>query len=149
MGEFRAIAQVADVHICEALAQRVAAEFGKDWPGLRFKGDAWAYVDGGQARGIGGIEPVWKGRYVLWSYVSELSVGDWRRVLRFTRLRLQRALAQPDVNRVEATALLTHPRYCRFLERLGFLAEGMLLNYSPKGEDMMMYSRVPGGEPSA
>lgn len=142
MGEFRAIRHVADVHIGQILAERMARELGTGWDSLSLKGDAWAYCEGARALGIGGIEPVWRGRCVLWSYAADLSLGDWRRVLRFTRLRIGRAMASEDVRRVEACASLSSDRYCRFLERLGLEAEGVMRAWSPLGEDMMMFARV-------
>ncbi len=141
MGEFREIRQVSDVYVEGVLAERMAEVLGENWAGLRLAGDAWAYVEAGRARGLGGIEPLWRGRYVLWSYEGGLRLGDWKRVLRFTRLRLERALADPAVRRIESTALV-EPHYCRFLERLGFQPEGLMQRYSPAGDDMMMFSRV-------
>lgn len=143
MGEFRRIKYVHDVHISEALSERIVAVLGETGLGMQLRGEAWAYVEGNHALGVGGIEPIWTGRHVLWSYQADLKFGDWRRILRFTRLRLARAIERPDVRRIEATALLSEGRYCRFLEKgLGFMREGVLMSYSPEGEDMMMFAKV-------
>ncbi|MEQ9436025.1 hypothetical protein [Hyphomonas sp.] len=142
MGEFRSIACISDVHIADILAERMADVLGPGWPSLRLAGDAWAYVDGARALGVGGIEPVWQGRYVLWSYEAGLSLGDWKRVLRFTRLRIDRAFQDPAVRRIEATGAIDSPRFCRFLQRLGFECEGRLQAYAPTGATMDMFARV-------
>lgn len=142
MGEFRQISCMSDVHIADVLAERMAAVLGPGWPSLTLAGDAWAYVDGRHALGIGGIEPVWQGRYVLWSYDAGLGLGDWKRVLRFTRLRIDRAFEDPAVRRIEATGAIDSPRFCRFLQRLGFELEGRMAAYSPTGATMDMFARV-------
>lgn len=142
MGEFRVISDVSRVHVEEVLAERISAVLGSGWRDMRLKGEAWALVEGGRARGIGGIEPVWEGRHVLWSYAADLSLREWGQVLRFTRRRIARALEREDVRRVECTASLAAPRYCRFLGRLGFAYEGTLRAYGPGGEDMAMFSQV-------
>ena len=90
MGEFRSIACISDVHISEILAERMTAVLGPAWPSLRLSGDAWAYVDGRRALGVGGIEPVWPGRYVLWSYEAGLDMGDLRGFGSIGHLRIQR-----------------------------------------------------------
>lgn len=142
MGEFRIIADVSRVHVEDVLAERISAVLGERWRDTRLKGEAWALVEGGRARGIGGIEPVWSGRYVLWSYAADLGLREWGQVLRFTRLRIVRALEREGVRRVECTASLSAPHYGRFLERLGFTYEGTLRAYGPGGETMAMYSQV-------
>jgi len=144
MVEFRKIAAMSDVHIADIMAERLAGVLGPKWPDTKLVGDAWAYVVDGVAMGIGGIEPVWTGRRVLWSYQAGLGVGDWKRVLRFTRLKLDRAFEDPAVRRIEATAHIEGSQFCNFLERLAFRREGRLVAYSPNGETMDMFARVRG-----
>lgn len=143
MAEFRSISALSQVHLAPVLAERVCAVLGAEGPTLKVRGEAWAYVSGTIAHGVAGIEPVWPGRFVLWSYTGDLTAGDWKRILRFTRLRLARKLQDPEVRRIEATALSRAASDCRFLEALGLVREGRLVNYGPKGETMDMFAVVP------
>ena len=143
MGEFRRIEGLAAVHVEPILAERCAAVLGSGWQKAQLAGEAWAYVDGAVARGIGGLEPIWPGRLALWSYTGTLTAGDWKRVLRFTRLRLARAIEVPGTNRIEATALLDDPKYAGFLSRLGLKVEGRLCGYTPQGQAVDLFSMIP------
>lgn len=144
--EFRRIRALNGVHLEPVLKERCTAMLGPDWQEVRLAGEAWAYVQGGMARGIAGLEPVWAGRLVLWSHTGTLGPGDWRRILRFTRARLAETIARPDVRRIEATALLTAPKYCRFLEALGLQREGRLSAYSPRGETVDLFAITRAGD---
>lgn len=144
--EIRPIASLARVHVDPVLDERCTAMLGPAWREARLVGEAWAYVEGQVALGLAGLEPIWPGRLVLWSQTAPLRPGDWKRILRFTRARLGEAMRQPDVRRIEATAILSAPKYCRFLEALGMTREGRLTAYSPRGETVDLYA-LTGGAP--
>lgn len=142
--EIRRINSLARVHVDPVLDERCTAMLGPEWRDARLLGEAWAYVEGSTARGIAGLEPIWAGRLVLWSQTGALSSADWKRILKFTRGRLAEALQRPDVRRIEATAIVTAPKYCRFLEALGMTCEGRLKAYSPRGETVDLYALTGG-----
>jgi hypothetical protein len=104
--------------------------------------DAWVYRRDGQGpiRGIGGLAREMPWRWVLWSFPGDLSLADWKRVIRFTRLRLDRRLASPECMRIEAKAWAGNPGAGLLLERLGFELEGVMRCYGPRGEAFRLYA---------
>jgi hypothetical protein len=108
-------------------------------PGL----EAWTYRRGGIMRGVGGIGMDTPWRWVLWSFPGELSMADWKRVIRFTRARVKNRLAQPGVRRIWASASVDQPGAQALLERLGFSLEGVMRLYGPMGDERL-YAIVRG-----
>ncbi|MEO0784274.1 MAG: hypothetical protein AAFY10_01150 [Pseudomonadota bacterium] len=121
-----------------ALQAKVMAVLGDEYAAVRLRGEAWTLEREGRVIGVGGIEPIWPGRAALWSYQADLSLGDWKRVLRLTRRRL----AGAAFRRIEATADVDRPGAGAFLARLGFCQEGRLRAYGPGGETVDMWARV-------
>lgn len=109
--------------------------------------DGWAYRRFGEGpiRGIGAIARELPWRWVLWSFPGELSLSDWKRVLRFTRLRIERKLQDPRCLRIEATANVMVPGAAAVLESLGFELEGVMRCYGPRGEAHRLYAIVQEG----
>lgn len=111
--------------------------------GISERQDGWAYRRGGVIRGIGAISHVTPWRRVLWSFPGALNGGDWKRIIRFTRLRIARVLADSSLYRLEATARMDCPEACALLARLGFAFEARLDGYGPGGEAHMMFAIIP------
>lgn len=104
--------------------------------------DAWLYRRAGLIRGIGALEPVSPWHWMLWSFPGELNLGDWKRVMRFTRLRVARKFADHGATRVSATARCGVLEASRFLEALSFEVEGVMRCYGPGGEAHWLYAIV-------
>jgi hypothetical protein len=102
--------------------------------------DAWVYRRGGIIRGIGALSQYMPWHWVLWSFPGELTMADWKRVIRFTRLRLESRFAIPGVMRISATARCDVPGAAELLERLGFGLEGVMQCYGPNGEAHWLYA---------
>lgn len=64
------------------------------------------------------------------------------RVVREIRKQLARIAKQEDVFRIQATNIMADARSGRFLEALGFQAEGILRSYGPNREDHVMWSII-------
>lgn len=104
--------------------------------------DGWLYRRDGVIRGIGALSQLMPWHWVLWSFPHDLNLGDWKRVMRFTRLRIARKFADPRVMRISATARCDVPGAASLLERLGFDVEGVLRCYGPGGEAHWQYAFV-------
>lgn len=136
-GDFRAFRAVAVGALAAALEGMV--DFRPD-P----SSEAWTYRRAGQVRGIGALTRETPWRWILWSFPGELSLKDWGRVMRFTRMRLGARMADPSCLRIQATARADAPGHGALLARLGFRPEGELACYGQDGMAHRMYAIVRG-----
>ena len=141
MARFEMLQTLRRVPVSSGLEGQITAVLGDDWRALAFQGEAWAMIQGGEAVGLGGLEPLWPGRAVLWSYHEGVRRSDWGRVFRLVRARVGRAL-EGQYGRIEATCLPSSAAQNRTLEHLGFEREGLLRRYGITGQDMVMYAAV-------
>lgn len=102
--------------------------------------DVWVYRRAGRIRGIGALSEFMPWHWMLWSFAGELSLADWKRVIRFTRLRIARRFDNPAVMRISATARCDVHGAAELLERLGFGLEGVMQCYGPGGEAHWLYA---------
>lgn len=111
---------------------------------FRLDGDSegWSYSRGGVLRGVGFLSQMAPWRWLLWSFPGQLSMADWRRVIRFTRYRVIDRLSRPGARRIEATADVRRPEASRLLRRLGFTLEGTLRAYGEGGQSEYVFSIV-------
>ena len=99
-------------------------------------------IDGAYPLAAFGVLPrEWAGRGLAWLLLSTMA-----RPRHFVKL-LPMAYEWLEVQaaiypRLEATALADLPRNCAFLEKLGFVREGLMRRYDPEGRDHILYARV-------
>lgn len=98
---------------------------------------ATAEVDG-RIVACAGVAEIGFGMGSLWAF---LSVDSGRHFVRLDRC-VRRLLEIPSYRRIEASAAASFQPACRWLELLGFDAEGVMRKYGPNGEDCMRYAKV-------
>lgn len=102
--------------------------------------DGWLYRRAGVVRGIGALSQFMPWHWMLWSFPGDLNLGDWKRIIRFTRLRVQRKLGESRVTRISATARCDVRGAAELLEVLDFRIEGVMHCYGPGGEAHYLYA---------
>lgn len=104
---------------------------------LKRSGPSASAEHDGQIIACAGIAVHGFGIGTLWALVSP---DIQRHAVRLDRA-LQRLIEIPNLRRIEAAAEKDFARACRWLEHLGFVNEGPLHRYGPKGEDLVRYAR--------
>lgn len=89
-----------------------------------------------------GVAQLWPGVGEITMIPSDLFYKHLKSSVKFCRQILIICADTFKLHRVQATALASAPKHCRFLECLGLQFEGHLRQYGPNGEDFMMYSYV-------
>lgn len=101
--------------------------------------EAWAALDGPRVLGVGGVQPVWAGRAMLWCYLAPAQGAAFVAVHRAVR----RFLAGRAERRLEAVAVCGFAAAHRWLDMLGFDEPPALLRaYTPGGRDAVLRARV-------
>lgn len=102
--------------------------------------DTWVYRRSGVIRGIGALSLYQPWHWMLWSFPGALNLADWKRIIRFTRLRIENTFRDPAVLRISATARCDVRGAADLLERLGFTVEGLMQCYGPGGDAHWLYA---------
>ena len=88
-----------------------------------------------------GIEPRWPGRGAAWAFFSDhADLRDHLWIARTIKNRLSVLRCSLGLRRLEATTIAGWEPGERWLQRLGFQAEGVLRAYDPLGRDHRMYA---------
>ena len=108
-------------------------------------GDAWTVTADGAPIAVCGLQPIWPGRTLAWSWIGrDVCMRGWAYMSEAVRevigARLALAKEAGRALRIEATS--SFPAGCDWLHKLGFEAEGVLKAYGPAGEDHVLYSRT-------
>jgi hypothetical protein len=102
-------------------------------------GPAWAVRLDGKLVAVGGHNPVWPGRTILWGYLGA-DCGPALPAMTREVLRQIKAL-EIEFPRMEAYAERHHKAGHRWLRLLGFKHEGVMRKFC-NGVDYSMYARV-------
>ena len=92
-----------------------------------------------------GVHHKWTGVGEVWAVYSPL-VQKYAMSLRLTQSFLKTLEEQFGYYRLYATVDIRFPETVRFVEKLGFEAEGLMRRHGPHGEDRMMYALVKENE---
>lgn len=106
--------------------------------GLASLGPAASAEVDGRIIASAGIAQIGFGMGALWAFLAADSGRQFVKLDRCTR----RMLEIPKFRRIEASADASFMPACRWLELLGFTAEGVMRKYGPSGEDCIRYARV-------
>ena len=129
------------LHASQRADADALAEFGADeWGFIQKLRTAWTLRDAAQdVVACAGVLKIWEGRAVAWAMFDHELGGTG--MLRVTR-EIRKKLDELDFRRIEATAITSFPPAARFLEMLGFHAEGVMLKYGSDGSDHILFARV-------
>lgn len=97
---------------------------------------SFAALLAGDVVAIGGVRRIWQGRAVAWGIAAPLPMRAWPQLTHRVREVLAAARAA-GYRRIEATVDPLRPAACRWIQRLGFEAYGVLENYMPDGAEMI------------
>lgn len=115
----------------------------EDWIALEGVGEAYTGYRDGRLLGFAGVIPQWFGRALTWMLLSDEVHGmDMRFIFNQTRDFLDRKQQEPAYRRIETSAQETFPQGHRFARMLGFVPEGQMRCYDPKGNTHTLYARV-------
>jgi RimJ/RimL family protein N-acetyltransferase len=106
--------------------------------GLKVMGPAITAEDNGKIIGCAGVAHIGSWMGTLWGFIAA-DAGPY-----FVRLHkcAKRLIEIPQVQRIEASSEVSFKPGCRWLELLGFEAEGVMKAYGIDGADHMRYARV-------
>lgn len=97
-----------------------------------------AMVDG-EPVGAAGVIPMWQGRAMAWSFISEVGPKNFLKCHR----AVKRFLDGCYVQRLEMTVDCHHEEAHRWAKLLGFEMEAERMKaYAPDGHDCALYARV-------
>ena len=86
-----------------------------------------------------GVIPIWAGRAMAWSFISDVGPTNFLKCHR----AVQRFLDGCDIQRVEMTVDCAHVAAHRWAKMLGFTVEAERMKaYAPDGHDCSLYARV-------
>jgi len=110
---------------------------------------AWCGHRGNTILAIAGIQPRWPGHGTAWAFISsDIRGREWVSITREVRDHADRALAT-GYRRIESWCYAEPVEWAevasRWLERLGFEYEGRARQFTPEGDDMLIYARVRHG----
>ena len=89
--------------------------------------------------GAAGVIPIWTGRAMAWSFLSETGPQNFLKCHR----AVKRFLDGCYVQRIEMTVDCDHAAAHRWAEMLGFTMEAERMTaYAPDGHDCALYARV-------
>lgn len=110
---------------------------------LQYPALSFAMLDGGEVIGGGGLVPMWSGRAEAWQLSSrfarprQLVAG-----VKLARAWLDQRQRDPVFRRVEAFVRKDHKWAFSFIDALGFVREGVLRNWDPRGRDVWICARI-------
>lgn len=110
---------------------------------LAIRGLSYALLDGGTLVAGGGLVPMWPGRAEAWQLTStlarprQLALG-----VKMARRILDARQRDPAFRRIEMFVRCRQAWACSFILGLGFVLEGRLKRWDPRGDDVWLCSRV-------
>lgn len=110
------------------------------------KETAWTGVVEEGIVGCGGvvIDRVMR-KGIAWLFLSGLFYANLRPSIKAIRGKLKGLEEEFQLQRVELFAVEGRPKAIRFAEFLGFEVEGLLRNYGPEGQNVVVMGRVRDG----
>jgi hypothetical protein len=110
-------------------------------PAMLLAGPAWcARGHDGRLLACGGFAPVHPGHFYAWAHLAD---GKGHGLVPITR-HARAWLAGGHYRRVTAYARADWVEACRWIDLLGFHAEGLLRAFGPDGEDYVVFGRTRG-----
>ena len=109
---------------------------------IEFPGPKWSLCRGDTVIGSCGIKTDIDGVGTIWAFFSEEARGEGRKILRFMWQRLDEAFRDVGYYRLQACVSVDRPEYAKFIEMIGFQAEGLMRNATPDKRSVWLYSRV-------
>lgn len=93
---------------------------------------------------VGGFVMLWEGVAEVWVAIQdkEFAKRHLRKVITAFQSMLDAVATSSSIRRLQCTVLADHLPSQRFIEALGFDAEGVLEGYGIDGSDHILYSRL-------
>jgi hypothetical protein len=112
------------------------------WSVLHTGGPAWTGMLDDRILFCTGALIIWLGVAEVWSFCDEECSRYPREVLKYQNEYLDRVIREQKLHRVQAHVRASWRSAYRYIERLGFKREALMLKYGPNGEDFYLYGRV-------
>ena len=109
---------------------------------LDAKGPTYTMLVHGEVAGFAGVALMWPGVGEGWILGSDLFESNKLWFVRTVKRYLEKIMYTHDLHRVQTTVMHGQTGLVRLVEFLGMEFEGRLRNYSPNGEDYLIYGRV-------
>ncbi|WP_230949701.1 GNAT family N-acetyltransferase [Burkholderia pseudomultivorans] len=100
----------------------------------------WAIVEGGVTLGCGGLAEVWENRAQAWTLMSPALMSPRR--FRIVQRMVQGVLDDAPWRRIEMDVDTANTAGAAWIERLGFVREGVRRKYTVDGRDVVLFARV-------
>lgn len=108
---------------------------------LQRGGPAYSAFVGDAVIACAGVVPQWEGRAMAWSLLSVAMPTALTTVYKHTK----RFLEQYPVRRIECTVDPRSSKAKNWATHLGFRYEGLMVAYTPQGDDMELWAMVKHG----
>jgi len=109
---------------------------------LESNGPTYTGLVDGKVAGFAGVILLWPGVGEGWILGSDLFSKNKLWFVRNVKRYLEKIMNTHQLHRVQTTVMHGRTGLVRLVEFLGMQFEGRLRNYSPNGEDYLMYGRV-------
>ncbi|WP_322063693.1 GNAT family N-acetyltransferase [Burkholderia cenocepacia] len=100
----------------------------------------WALVEGGITLGCGGFAEVWENRAQAWTLMSPALMSPRR--FRSVHRMVHAVLDDAPWRRIEMDVDAANTAGAAWVERLGFVREGVRRKYTADGRDVILFARV-------
>jgi len=107
-------------------------------------GPAVTVIDNDIVLAIGGVLKFWQGVGEAWLQVSPAGRLQKMAIYKEMKSLLDRAFDEQGFHRIQAAVLDGHIEAHRTCLRLGFIPEGMMVNFGPNKENFIRYCRLGG-----
>lgn len=88
---------------------------------------------------IVGSNILWPGTAEMWAVVADSARGHGRTIMKFLKRYRPVYMRRNDIRRVQVTVHAEKPEYRKFIEKLGFQQESIMMGAAPDGGDLVMY----------
>ena len=103
---------------------------------------AFTGLVGGYCIGMAGIFPLWDGVAEAWMFGSDLFPKYPKFIFKHSKQIMDMAFRHFDIHRLQAAVAVDKPINRRFVEKLGFVDEGIMRKYGTRGTDYIRYAKV-------
>lgn len=98
-------------------------------------------VDGDVVVGVIGAIHYWRGRVEFWAVLGDAIYSNPKKISLAIGVVIDNIFASGKINRAEAHVKSDYQNGIKWIERFGFVKEGLAKNYLPDGSDAYLYGR--------
>ena len=104
-------------------------------------GDVFTIYDDVGTMGIVGCTPMWEGVANMWTLLGEGIYREPKAFSLLTGLLMDAMFEKYDLRRADAHVKVGYDKGVSWIEKFGFVREGVMKRYLPDGTDAYLYAR--------